>query len=85
LVKFGQPYWMGTCEISNAQFRKFDPAHTSRYYGKRHADRGDDKGLPLDDPYQPAIRVSWNRAMAFCRWLSKETGLDITLPTEEQW
>ncbi|MCK4958455.1 MAG: SUMF1/EgtB/PvdO family nonheme iron enzyme [Planctomycetes bacterium] len=85
LVKFGQPYWMGACEISNAQFRKFDPAHTSRYYGKRHADRGDDKGLELDDPDQPAIRVSWNRAMAFCQWLSKETGLDITLPTEEQW
>jgi formylglycine-generating enzyme required for sulfatase activity len=85
LVKFDESYWMSTCEISNAQFRQFDPGHSSRYYGKRHADRGDDKGLPLDEPEQPAVRVSWNRAMAFCGWLSKKTGLDVTLPTEEQW
>ena len=85
LVNFGEPYWMSVCEISNAQFRRFDPDHSSRYYGKRHADRGDDKGLPLDEPNQPVLRVSWNRAMAFCKWLSDKTGLDVTLPTEEQW
>lgn len=85
VVRFGQPYWMGACEISNAQFRRFDPEHSSRYYVKRHADRGDDQGMPLDGPDQPALRVSWNRAMAFCQWLSDRTGLDVTLPTEEQW
>jgi formylglycine-generating enzyme required for sulfatase activity len=85
LVKFGETYWMGACEISNGQFRQFDSEHTSRYYSKRHADRGDDQGLPLDEPGQPAVRVSWNRAMAFCEWLSEKTGLDVTLPTGEQW
>lgn len=85
LVNFGQKFWVGVCEITNAQFRQFDPNHSSRYYGKRHAERGDDKGLPLDNPNQPAIRVSWDRAMAYCDWLSEKTGLNISLPTEEQW
>jgi formylglycine-generating enzyme required for sulfatase activity len=85
LVRFGQPYWMSTCEISNAQFQRFAPDHFSRYYVKRHETRGDDRGMPLDQPCRPALRVSWNRAMAFCQWLSKRTGMDVTLPTEEQW
>lgn len=76
---------MASCEISNGQFRQFDPSHSSRYYGKRHEDRGDDQGLPLNEKNQPAMRVSWNRAMAFCDWLSEKTGLKVTLPTEEQW
>jgi formylglycine-generating enzyme required for sulfatase activity len=28
--------------------------------------------------------VSWNDAMAFCRWLSQKSGKSITLPTEAQ-
>jgi hypothetical protein len=85
LVNYGQPYWMGTCEITNGQFRLFDPGHSSRYYTKRHDSTGDTKGFPLDTEAQPAIRVSWDRAMAFCRWLSEKTGLKVSLPTEEQW
>ncbi len=85
MVNFGQSYWMGTCEISNRQFRLFDRDHSSRYYTKRHDQRGDTKGMPLDSDDQPAIRVSWNNAMEFCEWLSEETGLGVSLPTEEQW
>jgi formylglycine-generating enzyme required for sulfatase activity len=39
----------------------------------------------MDRPEQPVVRVSWDRAMAFCRWLSKKTGSTVTLPTEAQW
>ncbi len=85
LVRFGQSYWMGKYEISNAQFQQFDPDHSSRYYVKRHKNRGDDRGMMLDGPNQPALRVSWNRAMDFCDWLSEKTGLNVSLPTEEQW
>lgn len=85
LVNFGQQYWMGTCEISNRQFRLFDQQHSSRYYTKRHDKSGDTKGIPLDRETQPAIRVSWDRAMAYCRWLSQKTGLKVHLPTEDQW
>jgi formylglycine-generating enzyme required for sulfatase activity len=87
LVNFGEEFWMGTCEITNAQFRSFDAKHTSRYFGKRHPEHsnGDGKGMTLDENKQPVVRVSWNRAMAFCRWLSEKTGLHVSLPTEEQW
>ena len=83
-VVMPRAFWMGACELSNGQFRRFDPSHDPRYYAKRHA-RADDQGLPLDGPDQPAVRVSWDQAMAFCRWLSGKTGRRFTLPTEAQW
>jgi formylglycine-generating enzyme required for sulfatase activity len=33
----------------------------------------------------PVIHVSWNDAVAFCKWLSKETGRSFRLPTEAEW
>ena len=84
VVRIERPFWIGQCEVTNAQFRRFAPAHDSRYYVKRRA-RSDGKGLSLNSDRQPAIRVSWNQADAFCHWLSRRTGTSATLPTEEQW
>ena len=78
--------WMSVHEITNGQFALFDPRHTSRSYVRRFdglASIG--KGMTLDLPEQPALRVSWDRAMAFCAWLSGKTGLEVRLPTEEEW
>jgi formylglycine-generating enzyme required for sulfatase activity len=83
-VNISKPFWLGTCEVTNEQYRRFAPNHDPRYYAKRHA-RTDDKGMPLDKPGQPAVRVSWQQAMAFCRWLSEKTGMTFTLPNEAQW
>lgn len=33
----------------------------------------------------PRSAISWYDAVAFCRWLSEKCGLQITLPTEQQW
>ena len=33
----------------------------------------------------PCTNISWYEAVAFCRWLSSKTGLEIMLPTEQQW
>ena len=79
-----RPFWMGAFEVTNEQFRRFDPYHDSGYYQKRYP-RSDGRGAPLNDPRQPAVRVSWKQAMAFCQWLSARTGLHFTLPTEAQW
>jgi formylglycine-generating enzyme required for sulfatase activity len=84
VVRIERPFWIGQCEVTNAQFRRFDPTHDSRYYVKRR-DRADGKGLSLNGDRQPAVRVSWNQANEFCRWLSRRTGTSVTLPTEEQW
>ena len=34
---------------------------------------------------QPVVGVSWYEAVAYCLWLSEQTGQKIMLPTEEQW
>jgi formylglycine-generating enzyme required for sulfatase activity len=33
----------------------------------------------------PVVNVSWNDVVAYCEWLSKETGYTVVLPTEAQW
>jgi len=33
----------------------------------------------------PVVSISWNDAMAYCRWLSDKTGLEFTLPSAAQW
>ena len=41
------------------------------------------QGNPRFYPY--AAGVSWNQAVAFCRWLSQKTGKPYRLPTEAEW
>ena len=33
----------------------------------------------------PVVYVSWNDAVAFCKWLSKKEGKSYRLPTEAEW
>ncbi len=83
-VVIQEPFWIGSVEVTNQQYRCFDPAHDSRYYARR-LPRPDDRGLTLNDDQQPAVRVSWQQALDFCGWLSEQTGLPFSLPTEAQW
>jgi formylglycine-generating enzyme required for sulfatase activity len=39
----------------------------------------------LADPAQPVVGVSWDEAVAFCRWLSERAGAHHRLPTEAEW
>ena len=86
-VRIAKPFWMATTEISVAQFKAFDPAHDNGVYDMHYKDqvhRGYYMNLEKDTQF-PAIRISWEKAMAYCEWLSKKTGKKITLPTEAQW
>jgi formylglycine-generating enzyme required for sulfatase activity len=83
-VRIEPPFWMGRFEVSNDQYALFDPQHDSRYislFGKDITVRG----LPVNQPKQPVVRVPWTAAMEFCRWLSDRTGRRFSLPTEAQW
>jgi len=85
-VKIEKPFWMSRCEITNGQYARFDPAHQSRYEHRGSWIFSEDYlGWPLDKPDQPVVRVSWNDADRFCRWLSQRTGMSFSLPTEAQW
>ena len=77
-------FWLGRFEVTNEQYARFDPNHDSGVESM-HAYQFGIHGHPLNGPKQPVVRVSWEDAMAFCRWLSERTGEAFALPTEAQW
>ncbi|MCC5838842.1 MAG: SUMF1/EgtB/PvdO family nonheme iron enzyme, partial [Opitutales bacterium] len=52
--------WVGTYEVTNAEFRAFRSGH----------DSGEFRGRSLNGPRQPVVRVSYDDAVAFCEWLT---------------
>jgi len=58
-------FYLQTTEVTNAQFRQFQPGHNS----------GQVAGNSLNRDHQPAVQVSWQQAAAFCNWLSAKQGL----------
>ena len=93
-VELRRPFYLGTREISNAEFREFRPEHKSGLFG----------GVSLNLDNQPVAAVSWQDAAAYCNWLSQHDGLPLAyrpdggelvpvspmntgyrLPTEAEW
>lgn len=94
VVRLERPFYIGTHEITNGQFRQFRGEHSSS------AVRG--QTLDMDD--QPVVNVTWQEAALFCNWLSRRDGLPLfyieqgghvvgrdseshgyRLPTEAEW
>ena len=65
LVQLTRPYYLGVSEVTNGEFRRFDPGH----------DSGTGEGAGLNDDAQPAVSVSWEQAARYCNWLSRQDGL----------
>jgi formylglycine-generating enzyme required for sulfatase activity len=93
-VRLERPFYMGTHEITNGQYRRWRSDHSS----------GSVRGQSLDMDDQPVVNVSWNEAALFCNWLSRADGLPpfyleeggrvtgrtpdshgYRLPTEAEW
>jgi formylglycine-generating enzyme required for sulfatase activity len=83
-VSISRDFWMAAFEVTNEQYHLFDPSHNSGYFTKRFQGP-DGPGLSLAGANQPVVRVSWQQALGFCRWLSAKTAMKFTLPTEAQW
>ena len=64
-VALRRMFYLQTTEVTNAQFRQFEPDHNS----------GQVESSSLNQKHQPAAQVSWQQAAAFCNWLSKKEGL----------
>lgn len=91
------PFSMAKYPVTNAQFRLFVEAGgyrerrwwTDAGWASRDRERWtaprhwDDAKWNRDE--QPVVGVSWYECMAFCQWLSEQTGESIMLPSEAQW
>jgi len=64
-------FYIDACEITNAQYEKFDPSHVRSPYS------------PGDDT--PVTNVSWEDAQRYCAWRSKMNNAVYRLPTEAEW
>jgi formylglycine-generating enzyme required for sulfatase activity len=85
VAKIDGPFWIGTCEVTNEQFRLFDPTHDSGSEPMLWLKWHPGHFAALNQPRQPVCRVSWQEAVAFCKWLSQRTGEQFALPDEAQW
>jgi formylglycine-generating enzyme required for sulfatase activity len=84
VVRVEEPFYMGTVEVTCAQYGRFDPDHFNGYHDQRHKDHTR-PGYLAHGTHRPVIRISWQEAMAFCDWLAEQTGYRCTLPTEAEW
>ena len=83
-VTIDTPFWLGVTEVTNAQYARFDPEYDSGYIDQHNKDHTT-RGYPANLPDQPVIRVTWDEARAFTQWLTQQSGMSCSLPTEAQW
>ncbi|UCF17029.1 MAG: formylglycine-generating enzyme family protein, partial [Phycisphaerales bacterium] len=69
-VNIAKSFSMASTEVTNAQYELFDPEHR-RVRGKLGFSKLDNEAV---------VFVSWNEAVAFCRWLSEKEGRTYRLP-----
>ncbi len=80
----GRPFWMARFETTNEQLRRFDPTFNARRED-RYGYQFGRLCYGMNGDEMAAVRVDWNKAVAFCRWLSQRTGRAFALPTTRQW
>ena len=74
-VRIGSNLALGKFSVTVAEFLKFRAAESS--FDVRCSSA---HGFNL-----PIIRVSWQDAVAYCEWLTAQTGRSYRLPTEAEW
>jgi formylglycine-generating enzyme required for sulfatase activity len=83
LVKLTKPFWIGKYEVTQAQYRAVNAKNPSLFQGEKHPEAA----------HQPVENVSWDDAMAYCKWLTANEqaagrvpeGYQYRLPTEAEW
>jgi formylglycine-generating enzyme required for sulfatase activity len=73
-VTLTKPFYMGRTEVTQGQWKKV--MGTEPWKGKAYVQEGDD---------YPAVYVSWDDAVEFCKKLSAMEGKVYRLPTEAEW
>jgi formylglycine-generating enzyme required for sulfatase activity len=84
IVKIEKAFWISQSEITNQLFFAFNPHHDAGVFDQQWKDHVR-LGYYANYDKQPAVRMSWNQANEFCKWIAQKTGLGAALPTEAQW
>ncbi|MCU0918548.1 MAG: formylglycine-generating enzyme family protein [Planctomycetes bacterium] len=98
-VRIDNGFLMGRTEVTKGQFNAFvedalwetQAEREGWAYGWRDGSFQILYGASFRDPGfdqmedHPAVCVSWNDAVEFCRWLSHREGKRYRLPTEAEW
>jgi len=93
-ISLTRAYYLSLTEVSNAQFKRFDPEHSSGVIDR----------ISLSNNNQPVVEITWEQAALYCNWLSQQEGLPLfynvqngrvvdsnpnssgyRLPTEAEW
>jgi sulfatase modifying factor 1 len=74
-VTISKAFYLSVTEVTNAQYEQFAPEHR-KLRGKQGYSQEDDEAV---------VFVSWEDAVAFCKWLSQKEGRPFRLPTEAEW
>jgi formylglycine-generating enzyme required for sulfatase activity len=93
-VELVRPFYVATREVTNQQFKRHEPQHSSGRVG--------DESLDVDT--QPVVNLTWRQAALYCNWLSDRERLPrayverdgklvaavplttgYRLPTEAEW
>jgi formylglycine-generating enzyme required for sulfatase activity len=92
-VTISQNFYMGSTEVTQAQFKKIMGKNPSNFQGVAVAERHPETNLvvnEVDSANHPVEQVSWSDAVEFCQRLSglpeeKKAGRIYRLPTEPEW
>jgi formylglycine-generating enzyme required for sulfatase activity len=100
-VRITRPFYMGAYHVTRGQFQKFVAQSGYRTDAEKDGKGGNgidlnghteqkreytwrNPGFEQADNH-PVLNVSWNDAVAFCRWLSGQESAVYRLPTEAEW
>jgi formylglycine-generating enzyme required for sulfatase activity len=81
---FISEFEISTTEVTNRQYKYFiDATGNPAPRGEGSVWNGNQYAPGKDD--QPVVFVTWADAIAYCKWLSEQTGMRYRLPTEAEW